>query len=177
MSGFIVWFTGLPCAGKTTLALSLAERLEHDGSGLEILDGDAVRTFLSRGLGFSREDRIENTGRVAYVALLLARNGVNVITSTISPYGEGRRRVRLLADRERVPFVEVYANASLTSAMQRDVKGLYLKAQRGEIENFTGISDPYEAPTAPEVECRTDVETVDQSTQKIMDVLMKKGLV
>ncbi len=169
--GFVVWLTGLSGAGKTTIAKSLAGRLRELGYKVEILDGDVVRQHFSKGLGFSKEDRIENILRVAYVAHLLARNGVVVITALISPYREGRDYARqLIGD-----FVEVYVNCPLDVLIERDVKGLYAKALRGEIQNFTGISDPYEPPENPEIVVETDKETVEESVEKIWRTLADLG--
>jgi adenylylsulfate kinase len=169
--GFVVWLTGLSGAGKTTIAHALAERLKSAGYKVEILDGDVVRQHFSKGLGFSKEDRIENIKRVAYVAHLLARNGVVVIVALISPYREGRNYARqLIGD-----FVEVYVKCPLNVLIERDVKGLYAKALRGEIQNFTGISDPYEPPENPEVVVETDKETVQESTDKIIEALRDLG--
>ncbi len=169
--GFVVWLTGLSGAGKTTIANALTERLRAVGYKVEILDGDIVRQHFSKGLGFSKEDRIENIHRVAYVAHLLARNGVVVITALISPYREGRDYARqLIGD-----FVEVYVKCPLNVLIERDVKGLYAKALKGEIPNFTGISDPYEPPENPEVVVETDKETVEESVNKIWEVLTNLG--
>ena len=145
--GFIVWFTGLSGAGKSTLAQALKARLAGERP-LEILDGDEVRTYLSKGLGFSKEDRDTNIRRIGYVARLLARNGAGVITAAISPYREVRDEVRRLAQEDGIPFVEVFASASIEALTARDVKGLYKKALAGEIAHFTGVSDPYEPPAA-----------------------------
>jgi sulfate adenylyltransferase len=173
--GFIVWFTGLSGAGKSTLARAL-ERELGDERRVEILDGDEVRTYLSKGLGFSREDRDTNIRRIGYVARLLARNGTVAIGAAISPYAEVRAEVRRLAEADGVPFVEVYADASLESLTARDVKGLYKKALAGEIQHFTGVSDPYEAPTAADVVVRTDREPVAESLGRILTALEERGL-
>lgn len=169
--GFVIWLTGLSGAGKTTIANALAERLQTVGYKVEILDGDIVRQHFSKGLGFSKEDRIENIRRVAYVAHLLARNGVVVITALISPYREGRNYARQLIGN----FVEVYVSCPINVLVERDVKGLYAKALKGEIPNFTGISDPYEPPENPEVVVETDKETVDESVDKIWQALVDLG--
>ena len=175
--GFILWFTGLSGAGKSTLAERLVAAFRERGFRVELLDGDEVRTNLSKGLGFSKEDRDTNIRRIGYVARLLARNGVIAITAAISPYREIRDEVRAAASAEAVPFIEVFANATLDALVERDVKGLYKKALAGEIANFTGVSDPYEAPLNPEIELRTDSESVAESTQKIMLALVQKGLI
>ncbi len=174
--GFILWFTGMSGAGKSTLATALARRLAG-ARPLEILDGDEVRTHLSRGLGFSREDRDVNVHRIAFVARTLARHGVGVVTAAISPYAETRAAVRALAEAQGIPFVEVFAKADLAALVDRDPKGLYKKALAGEIEHFTGVTDPYEAPEAPDVTVRTDVETIEVSVSKIVAALAARGLV
>jgi len=167
----VVWFTGLSGAGKTTLSRWVGEQLRHNGRRVEILDGDEVRRTLTRGLGFSKQDREENILRIGYVAHLLARNGVTVLVAVISPYRAVREQVRALIG----DFVEVYVNAPLEVCEQRDQKGLYRRARAGEIKNFTGIDDPYEEPLAPEVECRTDLETVAQSGEKVLAALRALG--
>jgi adenylylsulfate kinase len=169
--GVTVWFTGLSGAGKTTISCAVGNRLKSYGQKLEILDGDVVRLNLCKGLGFSKEDRDENIRRVGFVAGLLTRNQVTVLVSAISPYREIRQEVR-----ERIGnFVEVYVNAPLQVCEQRDVKGLYKKARAGEIKNFTGIDDPYEPPFNPDVECRTDLETVEESVSKVLAKLRELG--
>ena len=174
--GFIVWFTGLSGAGKSTLAQALKARLEDERS-LEILDGDEVRNYLSKGLGFSKEDRDTNIRRIGYVARLLARNGTGVITAAISPYRDVRDEVRRLAQEDGIPFVEVFASASIEALTARDVKGLYKKAIAGEIAHFTGVSDPYEPPLTPEVTAFSDRETVATSLGRILRLLEERGLV
>jgi adenylyl-sulfate kinase len=175
-SGYIVWFTGLSGAGKSTLSRALEPALRTERP-VEILDGDEVRTYLSRGLGFSREDRDTNVRRIGFVARLLARNGVAVITAAISPYAETRGEVRRLAEAGGVPFVEVYVSAALEALAERDPKGLYRKALAGEIPHFTGVSDPYEPPPAPEVTVRSDREPVEASAAAILEYLRRRGLV
>jgi len=174
-AGFIVWFTGLSGAGKSTLAQALRLELENERP-VEVLDGDEVRSYLSKGLGFSREDRDANIRRIGYVARLLARNGVVAITAAISPYAETRAEVRRLAEADGVPVVEVYAEATIESLTARDVKGLYAKALRGEIEHFTGVSDPYEPPAAADAVVRTDRESVGESLGRILAALDERGL-
>ena len=173
--GFILWFTGLSGSGKSTLATALQNRL-RPRQPVEILDGDEVRTYLSKGLGFSREDRDTNIRRIGYVARVLGRNGVVAITAAISPYRETREEVRRLAAAEGVPFVEVFAHAELAALIQRDVKGLYEKALAGEISHFTGISDPYEPPADPDLVVHSDHESVEESVERILATLQGRGL-
>ncbi|NEQ51261.1 MAG: adenylyl-sulfate kinase [Leptolyngbya sp. SIO3F4] len=169
--GVTVWFTGLSGSGKTTISQALEKKLRAAGAKLEVLDGDIVRTNLTKGLGFSKEDRDENVRRIGFVSHLLTRNGVIVLVSAISPYREVRDQVRArIGD-----FVEVYANTPVEVCEQRDVKGLYKKARSGEIKNFTGISDPYEEPLNPEVNCETVNETLDESVNKVMSKLEELG--
>ena len=172
--GFTLWFTGLSGAGKSTLATYLAPILKERGKKVEILDGDEVRENLSKGLGFSKEDRDTNIYRIGYVANMLARNGVVSITAAISPYTAVRDEVR---KRSQAAFVEVFVEAPLEVVEERDTKGLYKKARAGIIKNFTGISDPYEAPTNPEVVVHTGPESIEQSAQKILDFLASKELI
>jgi adenylyl-sulfate kinase len=165
--GFTLWFTGLSGAGKSTLANMVAEELRQRGHRVEVLDGDEIRTNLSKGLGFSKEDRDTNIRRIGYVARLLSRNGVIAITAAISPYREIRDEVRRSHDR----FVEVFVKCSLEKLVERDVKGLYKKALAGEIASFTGISDPYEEPHRPELVVESDRETVEQSLTRLLHTL------
>lgn len=167
--GVTVWFTGLSGAGKTTISHALENKLKSYGYKVERLDGDIVRQNLTKGLGFSKEDRDENIRRVGFVANLLTRNQVIVLVSVISPYRAIREEVR----QQIGNFVEVYVNAPLEVCEQRDVKGLYKKARAGEIKNFTGIDDPYEAPLNPEVECRTDLESPEESVAKVLAKLQE----
>lgn len=176
MSGAILWFTGLPGAGKSTLAKAVGKRVQAQRS-IEILDGDEVRTHLSKGLGFSKEDRDINVRRIGFVARLLAKHGVFVFTAVISPYADTRNEIRQLAKAEGVPFIEVFVNAALQSLVDRDVKGLYKRALAGEIAHFTGVSDPYEPPTHPDVVVRTDVESVEASVETILKALVARSLV
>lgn len=169
--GFTVWFTGLSGAGKSTLTNRLEIILQERGHKVEVLDGDVVRTNLSKGLGFSKEDRDTNILRIAFVADLLTRNGVGVITAAISPY----RDIRAQAREQIGNFVEVYVRCSIEELTRRDVKGLYAKALRGEIANFTGVSDPYEEPLNPEVVVDSEHETVEESLAKIVDYLETAG--
>lgn len=175
-AGFVLWFTGLSGSGKSTLSRAVGRALSEDGLEVEVLDGDEVRSYLSKGLGFSREDRDTNVRRIGYVARLLARHGTVAITAAISPYADIRREVRERAEAEGIPFVEVYAQASLEALTERDVKGLYRKALAGELPHFTGVSDPYEPPSSPEVVVRTDVDAVDVSTAEILEYLRSCGL-
>lgn len=172
--GFTLWFTGLSGAGKSTLANHLSEEFRRRGYKVEVLDGDEVRTHLSKGLGFSKEDRDTNIRRIGYVAKLLARNGVIAITAAISPYTEIRDEVRSWHDGN---FVEVYASCPIETLSDRDVKGLYKKALAGEIQNFTGVSDPYEAPPNAEVTVYTDRESVEESAGRILSHLESRGLI
>jgi adenylylsulfate kinase len=169
--GFTVWLTGLSGAGKTTIAHQLAEIIRQRRGQVEVLDGDVVRTNLSKGLGFSKEDRDTNIRRIGFVCQLLTRNGVPVIAAAISPYHAVRDEVRAqIGD-----FVEVFVRCPLDELVRRDVKGLYEKALRGEIANFTGVSDPYEPPENPEVTVETDAETVEESVAKIVAALEARG--
>ena len=165
--GFTLWFTGLSGAGKSTIANLVAGELRTRGHNVEILDGDEVRTNLSKGLGFSKEDRDTNIRRIGYVCNLLARNGVIAISAAISPYREIRDEIR----RSHQRFFEVYMKCSIEKLSERDVKGLYKKALAGEIKNFTGVSDPYEEPLNPELVLDTGAERVEQSLQKLLKTL------
>jgi adenylylsulfate kinase len=174
--GGIVWLTGLSGAGKSTLAEALAARIAPRRP-LEALDGDEVRTFLSAGLGFSRADRDTNVHRIGYVARLLAKHGVLVLVAAISPYAETRAELRARSAAAGHAFVEVFVNAPLATVIARDVKGLYRRAQAGELAGFTGISDPYEPPTAPEIEVRTDRDPLAACEAQIVEALIARGLV
>jgi adenylyl-sulfate kinase len=174
--GGIVWLTGLSGAGKSTLATALASRLASSRA-VELLDGDDVRTFLSAGLGFSRADRDTNVQRIAYVARLLAKHGVLVFVAAISPYAETRARLRELSRADGHPFLEVFVHAPLETVIERDVKGLYRRAQAGELASFTGISDPYEPPAAPDVEVRTDREDRAACEARILQALVDHRLI
>jgi adenylylsulfate kinase len=172
-SGFTLWFTGLSGAGKSTLAETVRDVMLARGRRVEILDGDEIRTNLSKGLGFSKEDRDTNIRRIGYVARLLSRNGVITIAAAISPYREVRDDVRRSHE---VPFVEVFVECALDELVRRDKKGLYAKALRGEIQHFTGVSDPYEPPVAPDIHLHSDRETVDESRSRIVTWLETNGL-
>ena len=175
--GFTLWFTGLSGAGKTTLTNALVPQLRARGVRIEVLDGDEVRTNLSKGLGFSKEDRDTNIRRIGYVSRLLSRNGVGVIAAAISPYREIRDEVRGAIEADGALFVEVFVKASLDALVARDVKGLYKKALAGEIKQFTGVSDPYEEPLNPELVVVTDHETVAESATKILARLEELNLI
>lgn len=171
--GFTLWFTGLSGAGKTTVTMALEKQLRARGVKVERLDGDTVRQSLTRDLGFSKEDRDKNIERVTFVAKLLSRNGVGVLTAFISPYRGTREMVR----RETTNFIEVFVNAPLEVCAQRDVKGMYAKAFAGEIQNFTGVNDPYEEPLNPEIVLNTHEETLEESVAKCIAYLEKHGYV
>jgi adenylylsulfate kinase len=172
--GFTLWFTGLSGAGKTTISAIVEQQLRDRGSRVEVLDGDVVRENLSKGLGFSKEDRDTNIRRIAFVADLLSRNGVPVITAAISPYREIRDEAReTMGDR----FIEVFVKASVEVCAERDVKGLYEKAFKGEIKEFTGVSDPYEPPLNPEITLDTEHESPEESAAKLLSLLEERQLI
>ena len=172
--GFTLWFTGLSGAGKTTISKIVEDQLRERGSHVEVLDGDVVRENLSKGLGFSKEDRDTNIRRIAFVADLLSRNGVPVITAAISPYREIRDEAReVMGDR----FIEVFVKASVEVCAERDVKGLYEKAFKGEIKEFTGVSDPYEEPVDPELVVDTEQHEPEESAALVVAKLEELGLV
>lgn len=168
MEGGIVWFTGISGAGKSTLSKIVGAELKRAGLNVEILDGDVIRTNLSKELGFSRGDRITNLRRIGFVAKLLARNGVWVLVAAISPYRDIRQEVRREIIEQGSIFVEVYVRCSIEAAESRDPKGLYKRARAGEIQSFTGVSDPYEEPLAPEVIVNTEKETPEESASHIL---------
>jgi adenylylsulfate kinase len=163
--GLVLWLTGLSSSGKTTLSLELEREMKLRGCRVEVLDGDLVRKSLSKGLGFSREDRDTNIRRIGFVANLLSRNGVVVIVAAISPYRAAREEVRRMVENT---FVEIYLNAPLEVCEARDSKGLYAMARAGELRAFTGVDDPYEAPLNSEIVCYTAEEKISQSVSKIM---------
>jgi adenylylsulfate kinase len=171
--GVTIWLTGLSGAGKTTITQALEQKLLAGGYDIEVLDGDVVRTNLTKGLGFSKADRDENIRRIGFVANLLTRHGVIVLVSAISPYREIREEVK----QKIGSFMEVFVNAPLNVCEERDVKGLYQQARKGEIKGFTGIDDPYEAPLNPEVECRTDLEELEESVAKVWDKLVEMSYI
>ena len=173
-TGFTLWFTGLSGAGKSTISQIVSDELRRRGLRVEVLDGDVVRTHLSKGLGFSKEDRDTNIRRIGWVCEVLSRNGVAAIGAAISPYRDIRDEIRAKVEH----FVEVYVECSIEKLTARDVKGLYQKALNGEIKNFTGVSDPYEPPLNPEVVCHTDGrETPEQSAAKVLAKLEELGYV
>jgi adenylylsulfate kinase len=172
--GFTLWFTGLSGSGKTTISHLVEKELRERGSRVEVLDGDVVRENLSKGLGFSKEDRDTNIRRIAFVADMLSRNGVPVITAAISPYREIRDESReLMGDR----FIEVFVKASVEVCAERDVKGLYAKAFAGEIKEFTGVSDPYEEPLSPELTMETESQSPEESAAKTIAYLEQRELI
>ncbi len=171
--GFVLWFTGLPGSGKTTLATEMRNFLVERGFKVELLDGDEIRKGLSKDLGFSKEDREKHNERVIFVAKLLSRNGVITLVPLISPY----REVRIKARKEIENFIEIYVHCPLDVLIRRDPKGLYKKALAGEITNLTGIQDPYEEPLEPEIVVQTDTQSVAESTSVIIRYLSSRGLV
>ena len=173
--GVAVWFTGFSGAGKSTIAKALTQELESKGYDFEVLDGDEIRENLTKGLGFSKEDRDTNIRRIGFVAKLLVRHNVIVLVPVISPYRAIRDEMRQQIGSDK--FVEVFVNAPIEVCEKRDVKGLYQKVRAGEIKQFTGISDPYEPPLNPEVECRTDLEELEASVGKIMNKLQESGYI
>jgi adenylylsulfate kinase len=175
-TGFTLWFTGLSGAGKTTIAELVRPELERRGRKVEWLDGDEVREHLSKGLGFSKEDRDTNIDRIGWVASRLTRHGAAVIVSAISPYAEARGRARAMVE-EHGTFIEVFVDASVEECARRDVKGLYERAFRGEIKEFTGVSDPYEAPANPEIRIESEHEDPAESAQRILELLESRALI
>ena len=175
MSGFTLWFTGLSGSGKTTISEIVAPELERRGLLVELLDGDVVRTHLSYGLGFSKEDRDANIERIGWVASRLTRAGAAVVVSAISPYAAARSRARELVE-EFGPFVEIHVATPVEECEKRDVKGLYAKARSGEIPEFTGISDPYEEPASPELRIDTTEHDAEESARLVLAKLEELGL-
>lgn len=173
--GFVLWLTGFPAAGKSTIARLVAGELEQAGLLVERLDGDVVREHLSKGLGFSKEDRDTNIERIGWVASRLARAGTAVVVSAISPYEEARRKARALTE-AHAPFVEVHVATSIDECARRDPKGLYARAYAGEIEGFTGVSDPYEEPSSPELRLETEGRTPNESATAVLARLAELGL-
>ena len=175
--GATLWFTGLSGSGKSTIAVGLEQALYQRGVLVYRLDGDNIRLGINKNLGFSAEDRAENIRRVGEVSKLFVDGGVIVLSSFISPYLVDRQIVRELHEAENMPFIEVFVDCSLEAAEQRDPKGLYKKARAGEIKNFTGIDDPYEAPEAPEVHLHTDQQSLEEEVEYLLDLLEKQGLI
>jgi adenylylsulfate kinase len=175
-TGATVWLTGLPSAGKTTVARATALRLSTQGRRVEVLDGDAVREHLSAGLGFSRSDREINISRIGFVAELLARNGVLVLAAVISPYESARTQVRNRHASSGVPYLEVHVAAPVDVCSSRDVKGLYAKQRAGEIRGLTGVDDIYEVPGAPDLVLRTESSSIDESVDHVLALLAERGL-
>ncbi|MBW1598866.1 adenylyl-sulfate kinase [Streptomyces sp. JJ38] len=174
--GATVWLTGLPSAGKTTIARALAARLEETGQRTEVLDGDEIREFLSAGLGFSREDRHTNVQRIGFVAELLASHGVTVLVPVIAPYADSREAVRKRHEREGTPYVEVHVATPVEVCSERDVKGLYAKQAAGQLTGLTGVDDPYEAPAAPDLRIEAHEQSVEESAATLHTLLLQKGL-
>jgi len=171
--GFTAWFTGLPCCGKTTIAKEVVKLLKDKGYKVEHLDGDIVRKDLTSELGFSKKDRNENIKRVTFVAKLLTRNNVAVMATFVSPY----KKVREKSRKEIGNFVEIYVKCPVEECIKRDVKGMYKKALAGEIKNFTGVNDPYEEPTNPELVIYSDKETIEESVDKVFNKLKELGYI
>jgi adenylylsulfate kinase len=169
--GLVLWFTGLSGAGKSTTARALVEPLQANGGKVELLDGDDLRKTISKGLGFSREDRIDNIRRIVYLSQLLSRNGVTVIVSVITPYEEMREFART----ELPGYVEIFVDCPLEECERRDVKGLYAKARNSEISQFTGISDPYEIPEQSDIVIRTNIDELQHNVALIMDYMTTKA--
>ncbi|MFE5857629.1 MULTISPECIES: adenylyl-sulfate kinase [unclassified Streptomyces] len=176
MTGATIWLTGLPSAGKTTIALALAERLAADGRRVEVLDGDEIREFLSAGLGFSRADRHTNVQRIGFVAELLASNGVTVLVPVIAPYADSRDAVRKRHGAEGTSYVEVHVATPLDVCSERDVKGLYARQAAGQISGLTGVDDPYEVPLAPDLRIESQHQTVQESAAALHALLTERGL-
>ncbi|WP_282206072.1 adenylyl-sulfate kinase [Kitasatospora fiedleri] len=175
--GATVWLTGLPSAGKTTLACALAERLRAEGHRVEVLDGDEIREFLSQGLGFSREDRHTNVTRIGFVAQKLAANGVKVLAPVIAPFADSRDAVRARHAANGTPFLEVHVATPVDVCSARDVKGLYAKQAAGELSGLTGVDDPYEVPENPDLRLRTEGRTTADTVTELHRLLIRKGLV
>jgi len=174
--GATVWLTGLPSAGKTTLARAVGVRLERAGRRVEVLDGDDLRGHLTSDLGFTREDRDTNVSRVGYVARLLARNGVVVLVPVIAPYAEARDRVRAEHEADGADFVQIHVATSLDVCAERDVKGLYAKQRAGELHGLTGVDDPYEIPERPDLRLDTAGRSVDESAAHVLALLRERGV-
>ncbi|MDF9816308.1 adenylylsulfate kinase [Streptomyces sp. SPB162] len=175
-AGATVWLTGLPSAGKTTVAFALADRLRDAGHRVEVLDGDEIREFLSAGLGFTREDRHTNVQRIGFVAELLASNGIKVLVPVIAPYADSREAVRGRHRKQGTPYLEVHVATPVEVCSERDVKGLYAKQAAGEISGLTGVDDPYETPEAPDLRLETHGRTVEDSAAALQALLVERGL-
>ncbi|MCX5561594.1 adenylyl-sulfate kinase [Streptomyces sp. NBC_00038] len=175
-TGATVWLTGLPSAGKTTIAYELAGRLREEGHRVEVLDGDEIRTFLTAGLGFSREDRHTNVQRIGYVADLLARNGVKALVPVIAPYADSREAVRKRHRVSGAAYIEVHVATPVEVCSERDVKGLYAKQAAGEISGLTGVDDPYEAPESPDLRIESHTQSVQESAAALHALLTERGL-
>ncbi len=175
-TGATIWLTGLPSAGKTTIAFELAEKLRGEGQRVEVLDGDEIREFLSAGLGFSREDRHTNVQRIGFVAELLARNGVKVLVPVIAPFTDSREAVRKRHQTAGTPYLEVHVATPVEVCSVRDVKGLYAKQAAGEISGLTGVDDPYEAPESPDLRIESQNQTVQESAAAVRALLIERGL-
>lgn len=176
VTGATIWLTGLPSAGKTTIAYELAGRLRGEGRRVEVLDGDEIREFLSAGLGFSREDRHTNVQRIGFVAELLASNGVTALVPVIAPYADSREAVRKRHAAEGTPYVEVHVATPVDVCAVRDVKGLYARQAAGEISGLTGVDDPYEQPESPDLRIESHTQTVQESAQALHALLIERGL-
>ncbi|MEV8476750.1 adenylyl-sulfate kinase [Streptomyces sp. NPDC051173] len=176
-TGATVWLTGLPSAGKTTIAKELAERLRGEGHRVEVLDGDEIREFISAGLGFSRADRNTNVQRIGLISEVLARNGVKSIVPVIAPYADSREAVRERHDASGTAYVEVHVATPVEVCSERDMKGLYAKQAAGEISGLTGVDDPYEAPEAPDLRIESHTQTVAESADALYSLLTERGLV
>jgi adenylylsulfate kinase len=174
--GATVWLTGLPSAGKSTIALALAQRLRGEGHHVELLDGDELRAHLTADLGFTRQDRDTNVQRVGFVARLLARNGVIVLVPVIAPYADARALVRSEHDADGTAFVEVHVATPLELCAERDVKGLYAKQRAGQLSGLTGVDDPYEIPSSPELRLDTQGQTADESAARVHAALAARGI-
>ncbi|MGW1643165.1 adenylyl-sulfate kinase [Streptomyces lavendulae] len=174
--GATVWLTGLPSAGKTTIAYALAERLRAEGHRVEVLDGDEIREFLSAGLGFSREDRHTNVQRIGFVAELLASNGVKALVPVIAPFADSREAVAKRHAAAGTPYLQVHVATPVEVCSERDVKGLYAKQAAGEISGLTGVDDPYEAPEAPDLRIESHHQTVQESASALHALLTERGL-
>ncbi|MDF3298527.1 adenylyl-sulfate kinase [Streptomyces tropicalis] len=175
-SGATVWLTGLPSAGKTTIAHALAGRLREEGRRVEVLDGDEIRTFLSAGLGFDRADRHTNVQRIGFVAELLARHGVTALVPVIAPYADSRAAVRARHAEHGTTYLEVHVATPVEVCSERDVKGLYAQQAAGELTGLTGVDDPYEAPTSPDLRIASQTQTVQESAASVYALLSERGL-